>query len=229
MLDVDWLAEAISNNAAWCDAIASSHNVPTSWNESYWMSKHPMPRFYPNIITLKSDTAIDNQIDIIKPQLPSGWGIKDSFAELDLHSNGFSPAFDAHWYCRVPTNGIIDNFKRQHHVHTVKTQLELNRWASAWGDGTDIFNAALLEKQCVELLYIEHHNNIVAGLAINLSGHSVGISNAFGSPNELLSSVASVIEKNPDKGLVGYGDQTEMALLSKIGFRNIGDMRVWER
>lgn len=228
-MNVDWLAEAVSNNAAWCDAIASSHNVPTNWNESVWLSKHLMPRFYPNIITLKNDSVIDKEIDSITPVLPSGWGIKDSFAVLNLGSNGFSVAFEALWYCRVPTNGVIENFKQHHQVQTVKTQLELNRWASAWGDGTDIFNAALLEKQCVELMYVEHHNNIVAGLATNLSGYSVGISNAFGSPNELLSCVASVIEKNPDKGLVGYGDQTEMALLSKIGFRNIGDLRVWER
>jgi len=223
----NWLEEAVLNNAAWCDAMASSHDIPTDWNELTCVSEFPMPPFYPNIVTLKSNISIDEKIDSLGPQLSLGWGIKDSFNELDLANKGFAPVCDAHWYCRVPTSNVIDNEELHSKIETVSNQSELDRWVIAWGEGDEIFNSGLLENNCVELLYVARDDRVVSGLATNQSGNSVGISNAFGSPMDLLCCVNAVIARHPDKGIVGYGNKSEIAALSNIGFKEIGDLRIW--
>lgn len=223
----EWLMEAVSNNAVWCNAIAASHDIPAHWDESIWVSEHPMPPFYPNIVTLRSGSRIVDSIDTINPNLPSGWGVKDSFSELDLKGKGFVLGFISHWYCRLPGNDVTDHSYLNRRLETVKNQSELNRWVSEWGESDEVFNFALLKNKSVELVYVEHDDKIVSGLATNISGDSVGVSNGFGSPDEYLSCVALVAERYPTKGIVGYGGKAEVESLSKIGFRDIGDLRVW--
>lgn len=188
-----------------------------------------MPRFYPNIVTLRSGDLIDELIDSIGPRLAPGWGIKDSFSELDLERKKFVLAFAAHWYCRVPDQDEPDEITNSIHIDTVKNQSELNRWVTAWGGGNRIFKSSLLKNSSIELLYVERDEKVVSGLAANLSGDSVGISNAYGPPKEILSCVISLIKKYPTKGIVGYGSKVEIEALSKAGFQEIGDLRVWLR
>ena len=224
-----WLSEAVLNNAAWCDAIANSHDLTTNRNESIWLCKHPMPRFYPNMVTLRSGNLIDERIACVDRQLPSGWAIKDSFSELDLESKGFTLAFEAYWYCRVPEQNVADEIDLNFRIGTITTQSELNQWATAWGEGNGIFLSSLLKNNLIELFYVARDDEMVSGLVTNLSGDSVGISNAYGPPNELLACVASVIQRNPTKGIVGYGSKTEIEALARVGFQEIADLRVWVR
>lgn len=224
-----WLTEAVFNNAVWCDAIAASHGISANWNESVWLSEYPMPPLYPNIVTLRSGTLIDEQIDAIGTQLALGWGIKDSFSDLELEGKGFALAFEAHWYCRPPNQHFSELKSSGFQPESVHTQSELNRWVAAWGEGNGIFNASLLENKTIELLYVERDGKVVSGLATNQSGDSVGISNAFGPPEDILCCVASVVERYPMKGIVGYDGKAEVVALSKIGFNEIGDLRVWLR
>lgn len=222
-----WLAEAVLNNAAWCDAVASSHHISTHQDEFLWFSEKPMPPFYPNIITLKKGSSVVDRAESINQNLPSGWAIKDSFSELDLQHTGFNPVFDAHWYCRLPNQDVTLTNTLPHNVTSVSTPSELSRWVNAWGDGTGIFKFPLLESRFIELIYIERHGKIVAGMATNLSGHSVGISNIFGSSDEILSCIAALIRKYPKRGIVGYGSKSELRTLSQLDFHTVGDLRVW--
>ena len=224
-----WLNEAVFNNVAWCNAVATSHGVSTNQNESIWFSEHPMPRFYPNIISLSADAPIDESINAIDPQLPSGWGIKDSYSDLVLDRKRFTVAFEAQWYCRLPNQHALKPENSGLQVSVVQTPSELNRWVTAWGEGEGILNATLLENKAVELVCIERDDRIVAGLAMNQSGDLIGISNMFGAHEDTLGCVTSLIERYPTKGIVGYGDSTELAVLSKIGFEAIGNLRVWLR
>lgn len=224
-----WLNEAVFNNVAWCNSVATSHGVSTTQNESIWFSEHPMPRFYPNIISLGADAPIDESINTIDPQLPSGWGIKDSYCDLVLDRKRFTVAFEAQWYCRLPDQHALKPENSVSQVSVVQTPAELGRWIAAWGEGEGILNATLLENKAVELVFIERDDRIVAGLAMNHSGDSIGISNMFGALEDTLICVVSLIEKYPTKGIVGYGDNTELATLSKIGFEAIGNLRVWLR
>ncbi|OED38927.1 hypothetical protein AB833_18025 [Chromatiales bacterium (ex Bugula neritina AB1)] len=219
--------EAILNNVAWCNAIADSHGIATHRQKSVWHCDHPMPPFYPNIITLSKDAQIDKLIKTIDSRLAPGWGIKDSFGNLDLSGKGFSLAFDANWYCRIPSP--ITNLKSSLAVNAVKTQSDLDRWVKAWGEEQRIFTSPLLQNTAVELILAEHNGRVVSGLATNQSGKSVGISNVFGLPNGILDCVADVARRHPEKVLVGYGDKEEIEILSTIGFREIGNLRVWLR
>ena len=59
-----------------------------------WVNAEPVPRFYPNAVTLTHDeTTIGEQRDtigiLVKSNLPGRWAIKDSFNTLELARSGF--------------------------------------------------------------------------------------------------------------------------------------------
>ena len=226
-MEPDWLTEAVLNNAHWCDAVAASHGLEGRWAASVWSSNQPMPRFYPNIITLTPDAPVAQTIDALKADLPSGWGIKDSFAALKLAQSGFTLAFDAHWYCCLPDELRQTSTDPELRVDGVRTEVEFDRWVSAWGEGEGIFRFQLLENEAVELIYAEREGQIEAGLAANVSGSSVGISNAFGAASAIQACIAAVAARNSTKAVVGYGGDAELASLATLGFRAIGDLRIW--
>ncbi len=224
-----WLNEAAYNNAAWCNAIAASHGISANWNESAWLCEHLMPPLYPNIVTLRSGALIEDHIDTIGPHLPSGWAIKDSYSELELEGKGFALAFEAQWYWRLPNQHLTEVESPGFQVKTVRTTSELKRWVAAWGEADGIFNSSLLENNSIELIYVERDGVVVSGLATNQSGYSVGISNAFGPLEDVLCCIASVAGRHPMKGIVGYDGKAEVAALSKFGFKEIGNLRIWLR
>ena len=224
-----WLTEAIQNNAAWCNAMAASHGIPANWDESVWLSKHPMPPLYPNIVTLRSGALIDDQIDSISPRLPSGLGIKDSYSDLALEGKGFAIALEAQWYRRLPNQDLMEKITSCFQLKTVQSPSDLSRWVAAWNEGHEVFNSSLLENTTIELVFVERDGKVVSGLATNQSGDSVGISNAFGPLEDIVGCVASVAANYPMKGIVGYDGETEVAALSEIGFKAIGNLRVWLR
>ena len=92
---------AARNNAAWVDAVARSHGVPTRSDGTAWRADGRMPPFYPNLVTL--DPAVEPGPLLADPPrgAAAGWGLKDSFAGLDLALQGFVPAFDAVWLART--------------------------------------------------------------------------------------------------------------------------------
>lgn len=228
-MDDYWLSEAITNNAAWCEAVADSHGVTTSWSEPAWVSSQPMPPLYPNIVTLSRGSDIQKQIGDIDPLLPMGWGIKDSYKEHQLAGLGFKVAFVASWYCRPPTENTRENTGSNERVLSVATNPDLELWANAWGEKAGVFRPALLSNDSVELLYVEKDGQIVSGLATNCSGKSVGISNAFGTPAGILACIWAVVSKHPKKGIVGYGGNDEVTALAIFGFQAIGDLQIWLR
>lgn len=223
------LSEAISNNAAWCASIAAAHSTPSLRSESAWVCEQPMPPLYPNIVTLRSDANIDKLITQLDPKLPAGWAIKDSFKNLDLENKGFSAALEACWYCCDSDAVKNDNKRGSAKITNVSNPSELFRWVEAWGEKSEIFRPSLLLDKSVELLYVENNGDIVAGLATNLSGQSVGISNVFGTNEGILQCIHSIGKKHSSKTIVGYGDIAETIFLSKIGFRTIGELQIWIR
>ena len=87
------LRAAVANNARWCDAVCRSHGHPGVFTERMWVSaRHAVP-FYPNAITLSPDVAAAETGADQDPSRP--YGVKDSFARLDLAPAGMAPLFDA--------------------------------------------------------------------------------------------------------------------------------------
>jgi len=82
-----------------------------------WVNAEPVPRFYPNAVTLAHDEAAlaeqRGTIDILaKSNLPGRWSVKDSFAKLDLARQGFDVLLEASWIRSVmpaagPSSDIV--------------------------------------------------------------------------------------------------------------------------
>jgi hypothetical protein len=98
----DWTLAAAINNARWCDAVCRAHGHAGRMLPHMWVNAAPVPRFYPNAVTLAvGDTALEEQrttVEILqKSNLPGRWAVKDSFHTLDLSRRGFDLLFDAQW------------------------------------------------------------------------------------------------------------------------------------
>ena len=228
-MDNYWLTEAIKNNAVWCDAMATSHGLSPRWTKTAWVSDLPVPPMYPNIVTLNHGADVEKLILEVDQSLPQRWGIKDSYKELDLRELGFAVAFEAQWYCRAPDTALANSFNAQLNVLSVRGQADLKRWVATWGENTDIFKMSLLDNPTIELIYIEHEGQVIAGMATNQSGGSTGISNLFGSDDGIAGCIAHIVKNNPSKGIVGYGGETEVTSLAKLGFNRVGDLQIWLR
>jgi len=67
-----------------------------------WVNARPVPRFYPNVVTLlpgKAEVAGQREaVDVLlKSNLPGRWAVKDSFRALDLSRAGFEVLLEARW------------------------------------------------------------------------------------------------------------------------------------
>ncbi|MGW0063193.1 hypothetical protein ACWDTT_25085 [Streptosporangium sandarakinum] len=90
---------AARNNADWCASVCRSHGIPNTFSETAWHSARRTPPYYPDAVTLHPDavpTDFLSEIDTASP----GCSIKDSFAALDLTSDGFVKFFTAQWIHR---------------------------------------------------------------------------------------------------------------------------------
>src|SRR5256885_4659400 len=93
---------AAYNNAAWCDTVCRSHNVPGEFHETFWVNWHQTPVYYPNIVMLSPATNIEQSTlaTLLTKRRDHTISAKDSFAVLDLTPFGFHQLFQAQWIFR---------------------------------------------------------------------------------------------------------------------------------
>ena len=88
-----------------------AHGRPGTFLPHIWVNAEPVPRFYPNAVTLAADEAsVAEQRDtidiLLKSNLPGRWAVKDSFNALDLSRRGFDVLLEASWIRNVmPVDG----------------------------------------------------------------------------------------------------------------------------
>src|ERR1051325_11195156 len=148
-LDADLWAAAARNNAIWCDAVARAHRAGGVFTTAVWLSRDPMPRFFPNLVTLDGAGHRDAHLHAIQrlrdsPPI-SGWAVKDSFAALELGALGFDPLFEARWIHRR-----TDPFAAVAGARRVADEQALESWELAWNGGAStarVFPSALLREQ----------------------------------------------------------------------------------
>jgi hypothetical protein len=247
------LRAAVANNAGWCDAVCRSHGYPGEFTPRTWISsRHDLP-FYPNAITLSPDAATADTQAARDPD--RAYGVKDSFACLDLAPAGLAPLFDADWVAwdsvagdpvardwapeeRRPAEGL--------RWQAVSGAAELARWEAAWaadGDVAGLFRPDLLADPCCAILSC-HRDGALAGGAIAYTTDGVtGISNLFttGLPGEVpwpgtlrpgtfwRSAVLAAAALRPGLPVVGYEHGEDLAAAREAGGRVIGPLRVWTR
>jgi hypothetical protein len=193
------LRAAVANNAAWCDAVCRSHGYPGESTTRTWLSpRHDLP-FYPNAITLDPDATV---ADTQAARYPDrAYGVKDSFARLDLAAAGLTPLFDADWIAwdpapperlsperpqpdrpqperpqpeRPPVAGL--------RWQTVREAAGLARWETAWaagGDMTGLFRPSLLADPGCAILGCYRDGALAGGVIVYTAAGVTGISNIF--------------------------------------------------
>ncbi len=227
----DWLlAAAVANNARWCDLVCRSHGAATAWIEGAWINTSPSPRFYPNLITL-GPASVPAQLAAIRSLAQSGlapgWGVKDSFATLDLEPSGFRPLFAAAWLgSDAHLTGEPSRWRR------VASAAELLAWEEAWRSADDpsagrIFLPSLLEIEDVAVVGCGEGAGFVAGAILNRAASVVGVTNFFGKPRELPGLLACAGQLYPGQPLVCYEEERAARGMIAAGFEKLGALRVW--
>jgi hypothetical protein len=199
-----------------------------------WFSASRTPPYYPDAVTLRRDavpTDVLAEIDVSSP----GCSIKDSFASLDLTSNGFVELFTAQWIQRPA--GLPAPETPPLKTERVCTAAELRDWQTAWSgdDATaDVFRPALLDDPSVLLLAVHDGKEMSGGVALNRSSEVVGLSNIFAVDCKNIaviwsSALTAAADHFPGLPVVGYEHGADLAPALASGFTVLGPLRVWLR
>jgi len=232
------LRAAVANNAAWCDTVCRSHGYPGEFTARTWLSpRHDLP-FYPNAITLGPEaTAADTQA---ARDPGRAYGVKDSFARLDLAAEGLTPLFDADWVAwdlsspeQPPVKGL--DWK------AVDDVAGLARWEAAWaagGDVTGLFRPDLLADPGCAILGCYRDEALAGGAIAYTAAGVTGISNVFtaslpdGVPapaTRWRSALRAAAALRPGSPVVGYEHGENLAAAREAGGQLLGPLRVWTR
>jgi hypothetical protein len=238
--------QAARNNAVWCETVCRVHGTPGEFHDTLWLNRHPVPRFYPNVVTLATHdgtaTQLANIQELVATGLPGRWGVKDSFCALDLAALGFQPLFEAAWLWRTPFQPLPNRAASGLHWTWVQSTPELAKWETAWSASPAnnlspqqprLFLPALLANPELVFIVAYQGQELVAGAIAHHTDDVVGLSNVFVPPEHPVAfwagCVAMVQERFPDVPMVGYEHGSELAIAQEIGFEMLHPLKVWTR
>lgn len=223
---------AARNNADWCASVCRSHGIPGTFGETAWHSAYRTPPYYPDAVTLHPGAVPADFLPRIDTASP-GCSIKDSFATLDLASDGFVELFTSYWIHRPA--GLPAPPTAALRISCVSTATQLRDWQSAWhgGAGTpDVFRPGLLDDPSVLVLAVHDGKDLAGGVILNRSAGLVGFTNLFavdGSDIATIwsSALTAATARFPGLPLVGYEHGDDLAAALAGGFTVLGPLRIW--
>ncbi|MFD3662313.1 hypothetical protein ACFWVF_17175 [Streptomyces sp. NPDC058659] len=224
------LGDAVRNNAEWCQAMCRAHGHPGAFGPRAWTNARRTPLYYPDAVTLTEDADVKDVLSGIDHTTP-GASVKDSFARLDLASEGFRLLFEAGWIHRpagLPAQPVTGEWR------PVRTPEELAAWALAWsGDDADdaaLFRPELLADPATTIVAgYAADGRILGGAVLSASDGVTGVSNLFATGDTDSSHTwAGVLAAAPDdRPVVGYESGDDLPPALAAGFEEIGALRVW--
>jgi hypothetical protein len=242
--DLSKVEQAARNNAILCDTMCRAHGTSGEFHEAVWLNRHPVPRFYPNLVTLSGLGYTAMQLahvqDLVTSSLPSSWAVKDSFCELNLALQAFHLVFEATWLWLAPSTHIP--FGRGHGIQWVHLleESKLAKWEIAWNANPAnnsslkqprLFLPSLLADPNIAFIAAYQGSEIIAGAIANRTDNVVGLSNVFAPPGDSVSLWAGCVTTAkvsfPGLPLVGYESGPELALAEAVGFEKLQMLRVW--
>lgn len=186
------LEQTIYTNAVWCDSICRVHGKLGEFLEEMWLNRQETPLFYPNAVTLTKEQGTGSQLaclqELVKIGIPGEWGVKDSYAALDLTLLGFRILFEAKWIWRGAAQPRPADEISGVQWGRVTGASELAAWEKSWPgepanemdpNQTGIFLPGLLADENIAIIVAYQDQGIVAGAIANCTGEVVGISNVF--------------------------------------------------
>ena len=212
------------------------HGTPGEFHDVLWLNRHPVPRFYPNVVTLStqggdgSPTRSYSGSGGCRPPWRS-WGVKDSFCSLDLAALDFQPLFAATWLWRAPFQPLPNRAASGLHWTWVQSAPELAKWEMAWSGSPAhppstqqprVFLPALLVNPEMVFIVAYQDQELVAGAVAHHTDGVVGLSNVFVPPEDPVAfwagCVAMAQERFPGVPMVGYEHGPELTIAREIGF-----------
>jgi len=238
--------QAARHNAVWCETVCRAHGTPGEFHDALWLNRHPVPRFYPNVVTLSTQDGTAAQLAhiraLVAAGLPGSWGVKDSFCSLDLATLGFQPLFEATWLWRAPFQPLPNRAASGLHWTRVQSAPELAQWEMAWSGSPAknpstqqprVFLPALLANPELVFIVAYQDQELVAGAIAHHTDDVVGLSNVFVPPDDPMvfwtGCVAMAQERFPDVPMVGYEHGPELTIAREIGFEILQSLKVWTR
>jgi hypothetical protein len=188
--------QAVRHNAVWCEAIYRVHGTPGEFHDTLWLNRHPVPCFYPNVVTLSQDGTAAQLAQIqalVVSDLPGHWAVKDSFCSLDLAALGFQTLFGATWLWRTPCQPLPHRVAARLHWTWVQSVPELAKWETAWSGSPAnnpsipqprVFLPALLTNPEIVFIVAYQDQELVAGAIVHHTDNVVGLSNVFVPPDD---------------------------------------------
>jgi hypothetical protein len=198
-----------------------------------WVNAEPVPRFYPNVVSLTTgESDIDEQRQIVdmllKSNLAGRWAVKDSFKTLDIARLGFDVLFEANWIRKAEPKrpGPGTGPPRS---SAMVSGLSWER-AKPGGDG---FPVSLFSDDNFAMFSGRRDGAVTAGGTFYRSDGVVGVSNVTADVDEapavwrdLAILAASTF---PGLPMIGYESGDELKAARKAGFE-VGDpLRIWVR
>jgi hypothetical protein len=236
---------AAYNNAIWCNTICRAHGIPGEFYDQLWLSRQPVPRFYPNAVIFALPPGMKQLIQIQKflaEALPGSAAVKDSFCRLELGPLAFRLLFEATWLWRAaglekPVGGLADC-----DWAIVRDAAELDSWETAWNGSLAgehappperVFPPTLLADTSVVFIAAYQSQRIVAGVIANRTDDVVGLSNVFAPDGAAArfwpGCISAAMDVFPKLPMVGYERGDELVIAQALGFEALGPLRVWVR
>lgn len=237
---------AIANNHAWYLSIFDAHGRASRLEEHYWSTDADPPPYYSNLVTrtrgaLAREVQLQRLSELRARVGGRGWGCKDSFDELPsaaLAMLGLRPLFRAHWYGWA-VGGASPEPETRLKACRIQAPEALYSWEVHWRSSSPagdrrVFPDAVLADPTVEFFEMTLDSRAAGGFVLNRSEGAIGLSNVFQLDGSEIDSGAFVREcargarlLHPDRPVVGYGPQTELASLTGLGFVSLGPLSVW--
>ncbi|ABC93832.1 hypothetical conserved protein (plasmid) [Rhizobium etli CFN 42] len=224
-----------ANNADLYQAVFRARGLPDQRTSAFWSSDAIAPPYYSNMTTLDPDATDEQLVEIgrLTDRLGRRPGCKDGFSRLDLVDKGFQLLFSASWIWAEPHR---ISARAPQDWARIRDGAALEGWEHSWkesGSPTDanVFTPALLSDPDIHIYGRWAGDGFDAGCIVNRSPEAVGISNIFslaGTPQVFqdASSLATVAF-SPDLPLVGYDRDEALDEMTKLGFRPVGQLRIW--
>jgi len=240
------VGQAARSNATWCETVCCVHGTPGEFHDALWLNRHPVPRFYPNVVTFATRDDPATQLahirTLVATALPGGWGVKDSFCSLDLTPLGFVPLFEATWLWRAPFQPLPDRAAFGLHWTWAQSEPELEQWETAWGASPAtnpstpqprLFLPALLAHPEIVFIVAYRDRELVAGAIAHHTGDVVSLSNVFVPQDDPAAfwagCVAMAQERFPGVPMVGYEHGPALIIAQEVGFETLHPLKVWTR
>jgi hypothetical protein len=229
----DLVRTAARNNAEWCDSVCRLHGQTGTYHDGGWTVPKRSPPLYPDAITVDPGASIDAILAAIDTS--RGCSLKDSFASLDLASEGFHVLFEAQWICRE-AGAPSPEAPAEMRWERVRDPAVLRRWERAWNRydfdiPPGLFHPSLLDEDAVMIMAGYRDEAIVAGAIANRSATVASVTNVFSADDDLdaawCGSVAAVAAQVGDLPLVGYERGDDLEAARRHGFALLGPLQVW--